>query len=71
MADSGRGIPAGELDQVFQPFYRSEEVGQLLQRVPGWAVHRAFHALAYGGRIEVKSEAGHGSVFRLFIPLVS
>lgn len=72
VADSGMGIPAGELDQIFQPFYRSEEVRSVAATGAGLGLSIARSiALAHGGRIEVESEPGHGSVFRLFIPLVS
>ncbi len=67
-ADTGIGIPPDELAAIFQPFYQVKHD----QRVRGgtglglYIVQRTLGLL--GGRIEVDSEVGHGSVFRVWIP---
>lgn len=63
--DSGPGIPRETLARVFEPFYRAEPgtEGSGL----GLAISRRL-AEALGGRIEVESEPGRGSTFRLILP---
>jgi signal transduction histidine kinase/CheY-like chemotaxis protein len=66
--DTGCGIDAAELPQVFTPFYR----GSTRPAVPtrsmglGLAIAQEIAALL-GGRIEVESTAGVGSTFRLLL----
>ena len=66
--DTGCGIDAAELAQVFTPFYR----GSTRAAVPtrgmglGLAIAQEIAALL-GGRIEVESTVGAGSTFRLLL----
>jgi two-component system sensor histidine kinase PilS (NtrC family) len=61
--DEGVGIPAEELDTIFQPFRGSFGKGTGL----GLAiVHRI--VTDYGGQIDVKPRAGAGTVFRVTFP---
>lgn len=62
-SDTGKGIPAEHIDEVFNPFYttRHEAVGLGLF-VTKQIVHR------YGGSIRVESQAGIGSMFILQLP---
>ena len=61
--DSGRGIPAEELDSIFQPFQSSFERGTGL----GLAiVHRI--VTDYGGVIQVSSAVGVGTTVRVRFP---
>jgi two-component system OmpR family sensor kinase len=69
VADSGEGIPADHLDRIFERFARvdrgrSRESGGTGL---GLAIVRAV-AEAHGGMVEVESEAGAGSLFRLRLP---
>lgn len=66
IADDGRGIAAKNLNQIFDPFFTTKPVGQ------GTGLGLA---LSYGivrkhnGRIEVHSEPGRGSRFRVWLPI--
>lgn len=64
-SDTGKGIPADDLDKVFNPFYttRHEAVGLGLF-VTKQIVHR------YGGAIRVESQEGEGSLFLIQLPCV-
>lgn len=71
VADNGIGISPEALPQVFQRFYRAEgsrsrqEGGAGL----GLAIVKSICA-AHDGQIEVMSEPGHGSRFRIRLPLI-
>ncbi|HKB16336.1 MAG TPA: ATP-binding protein, partial [Planctomycetota bacterium] len=67
--DEGPGIPPEHHDRVFDRFYRvdtarSRELGGsgLGLSIARWAVE------AHGGRIELESEEGRGSAFRIVLP---
>ena len=64
VADNGPGIPAENLDKVFNPFFttRPEGVGLGLF-VTQQIVHR------YGGSLRVESEPGDGTLFVMELPL--
>ena len=62
--DTGRGIPAAELDSIYNPFFTTKSSGTGL----GLAItHRIIQE--HSGRIEVESEVDRGTVFRVYIPL--
>jgi two-component system, NtrC family, sensor histidine kinase PilS len=62
--DEGRGIPAAELDLIFQPFHSSFEKGSGL----GLAiVHRI--VTDYNGTINVSSTVGAGTVVTVRLPI--
>lgn len=69
IADKGIGIPAGELDRVFEPFYRSPAAiaAQIHGTGLGLALARNM-AEMMGGRITVVSQPGAGSTFTLHLP---
>jgi len=67
--DTGAGIPAEHRDRIFDRFYRvdasrSREEGGvgLGLAIARWAIE------ANGGRIELASDCGGGSVFRILVP---
>ncbi len=66
VVDQGPGIPEGEREQVFQPFYRREGSGQGFGL--GLAIARGF-VEANGGEIAVESVPGQGSTFVVTFPL--
>lgn len=61
--DTGGGIPPEHLKKVFLPFYTTKDKGTGL----GLAlVHKII--LSHGGRIEVESAEGKGSLFTVILP---
>ncbi len=65
VCDSGQGIAPEALERVFDPFFTTKEVGSGTGL--GLAIsHRIVTAL--GGDIEVDSERGRGSRFRVLLP---
>ena len=62
--DSGPGIAADERERIFRPFWSRDGHGTGL----GLAIAHEL-AGALGGRIELKTERGHGSRFELVLPV--
>jgi len=64
VSDTGEGIRPEYLGRVFDPFFSTKDSGTGL----GLAiVHRIIES--HGGSIDVKSDVGKGSVFRITLPL--
>jgi signal transduction histidine kinase len=72
VADTGPGIPKDKRDIIFEKFQRLEPTAGLTKPGMGLglglAISREF-ALLLGGRLEVTSETGKGSVFSLTVPV--
>ncbi|AUX21129.1 histidine kinase [Sorangium cellulosum] len=66
--DTGTGIAPESLGRIFEPFYTSKGEGEGLGL--GLAICHAI-VTALGGRIEVESRPGEGSVFRVALPAAS
>ncbi|MFW2513345.1 PAS domain-containing protein [Demequina sp. SO4-13] len=66
VTDSGMGIAPEVLDQLFDPFFTTKDVGHGFGM--GLAMVWGF-ARQTGGHVTVYSEVGHGSSFRLYLPL--
>ena len=64
VSDSGIGITPENIDKIFQPFFTTKEsgTGMGLAAVQGTV-------LEHQGTIDVKSEPGLGTTFRLVLPL--
>lgn len=66
VTDTGCGIPPEHLAKLFDPFFTTKEVGQgtgLGLAVSLGVIQR------HGGTIEVESEVGKGSTFRIWLPV--
>ena len=66
ISDSGPGIPKDVIDKIFTPFFTTKARGTGL----GLAVVRKVMD-RHKGRVEVMSEVGKGTVFKLYLPLGS
>lgn len=63
VSDTGIGIPPGKIDWIFQPFVTTKTKGTGLGLS---VVHKIVEN--HGGRIEVTSEVGRGSTFKVSLP---
>jgi len=63
--DNGQGIAAANLQRIFDPFYSTRAIGA----GSGLGLSSAWGIVSrHGGRIEVRSEPGAGSCFRVWLP---
>jgi two-component system sensor histidine kinase SenX3 len=70
VADKGIGIPAKDLDRIFERFYRVDPGRARQTGGTGLGLSIARHvAQNHGGRVEVESREGEGSTFTLVLPL--
>ena len=66
VADNGPGIPADVLDRVREPLFTTKSFGTGLG-IP--AIEQI--AVQHGGRLEIASEPGKGTVFTVWLPLTA
>jgi two-component system, sporulation sensor kinase E len=64
VTDTGGGIPHDQINRIFEPFYTTKRKGtglglMIVQRI----------VRAHGGRIELESQVGRGTSFRIWLPL--
>ncbi len=64
VSDTGGGIPQEQINRIFEPFFTTKKKGSglglmIVQRIV--REHR--------GRIELESHVGHGTTFRVWLPL--
>jgi signal transduction histidine kinase len=65
-ADSGAGIPAGQLARIFEPFFTTKAPG----RGTGLGLTICYGIIEeQGGRITVDSQPGRGTTFRVHLPV--
>lgn len=67
VADTGVGIPSDELPRVFERFYRASTADGFLGTGIGLSTAKAI-VDAHGGSIDVESEVGRGTTFRVQLP---
>ena len=61
--DSGAGISSEDIKNIFSPFFTTKDIGTGL----GLAItHKVI--TEHGGRIDVESREGKGSLFRIYLP---
>ena len=67
--DGGLGIPARERREIFRKFVRGESARKLGIKGTGLGLAMVTHIVhAHGGLIELESEEGAGSTFRIVLP---
>lgn len=64
VTDTGGGIPQDQINRIFDPFFTTKKQGtglglMIVQRI----------VRVHGGRIELESQVGRGTTFRLWLPL--
>ncbi len=65
-ADNGCGIPSGQLDKIFDPFYTTK-LGQGGSGIGLYLVYKLVYRVL-GGTVHVWSEPGHGTRFEIMLP---
>jgi signal transduction histidine kinase len=72
VSDHGPGIPADELDHVFQPFFRGKHA--IAEQIHGTGLGLSLvkkMVEAQGGSVRVESQAGRGATFFIRLPAAS
>jgi PAS domain S-box-containing protein len=68
ISDTGVGIPPGNLEHIFEPFYTTKGIGH----GTGLGLSQVFgFAKQSGGEVAVASTVGKGSTFTLYLPRVT
>jgi two-component system sensor histidine kinase BaeS len=69
VSDTGPGIALGEQEQVFEPFYRSQDSRRFPQGLGlGLTIARDL-VEAHGGQLVISSQIGKGSDFEIILPV--
>ena len=67
VTDNGIGIAPENIKKIFEPFFTTKEQG----KGTGLGLSAAYGTIAqHGGAINVYSELGRGSVFRIYLPVI-
>jgi two-component system phosphate regulon sensor histidine kinase PhoR len=70
--DEGLGIPRHERKEIFRKFVRGEQARKLGIKGTGLGLAMVSHIVkAHGGAVEVESEEGRGSTFRVVLPMLA
>jgi len=66
--DNGQGIEEGELEHIFDRFYRGPKTDKVFGAGLGLAIAKATIGI-HKGTVDVKSKSKHGSTFTISLPL--
>lgn len=66
--DNGTGIPQSVLDKIYQPFFTTKPTGA----GTGLGLSLSYDIITkgHGGELQVESEEGKGTAFRIWLPLL-
>jgi len=68
VSDTGEGIEAVDILRIFDPYFTTKELG----RGTGLGLSIVFSVIkTHGGEIRVFSDKGHGTTFKVYLPLLS
>ena len=67
ISDTGCGIAEENIDAIFEPFFTTKEPGRGTGQ--GLAISHTIITQKHKGQLEVESEVGKGTIFRIYLPL--
>ena len=70
VSDTGPGIPAEQISQLFDMYFRSQNTRSVRGAGLGLTIVKAV-AEAHGGHVEVDSKLGKGSTFHIHLPPIA